>query len=171
MSEGQAPKPPKDRSWRYERGKLGGLKRRQVIRLLAAAELTQAEIARRYGVTDGAITQFKDRHEQEILAVREKMDEEFAGIAIADKVNRVAMLEEIAEKAMEPTPRVDNKGFFVVDPVTGEHVYEFDGRLAAQVLKQAAEEMGQLVQRSSVTADVGVTTNYKIDGVDPGALM
>lgn len=149
-----------------DRGKLGGLKRRQVIRLLAAQEISQAEIARRFDVTDSAITQFRDKYIEEIEAVRAAMDDEFAGIAIASKVNRVAMLEEIAEKAMEPTPKIDNKGHRVMD-VDGTVVYEFDGRLAAQALKQAAEEMGQLPTRLQVSGEMGVTTNYTVEGVKP----
>ncbi len=128
-------------------------------------------IAEKYGVTPGAITQFADRYADEIAAVRADMDNEFAGILIAQKATRLAMYEEIAERALEPTPKIDNKGNQVVDRATGELVYEFDGRLAAQVAKQAAEEMGQLPTRVQVTGDMNTTTKYIVEGVDPGALQ
>lgn len=157
-----------------DRGKLGGLNHRLVVRLLAAGELSQQAIADRMGVTQGAVSQFKDRYAEEIRAVAEKMDDEFAGIAIADKVARLGMYQEIAERALTPTPKITNKGTVAVhvNPDTGEleTIYEFDGRLAAQVGKQAAEEMGQLVQRSQVSGDLNITTTYKIAGVDPSDL-
>jgi hypothetical protein len=156
---------------RADRGKLGGLNRRKVVRLLAAAEISRSEIARRFDVTPGAITLFADRYAEEIRAVAEKMDDEFAGIAIADKVARLGMYQEIAERALTPTPKITNKGTVAVhvNTETGEveTIYEFDGRLAAQVGKQAAEEMGQLVQRSQVSGDLNTTTTYRIAGVDP----
>jgi hypothetical protein len=154
-----------------DRGKLGGLNRRKVVRLLAAQEISRAEIARRFDVSPSAVTQFADKHAEEINAVKAKMDDEFAGIAIADKVARMGMYQEIAERALTPTPKITNKGTVAVhvNTETGEveTIYEFDGRLAAQVGKQAAEEMGQLVQRSQVSGDLNTTTTYKIAGVDP----
>ena len=157
-----------------KRGRLGGLRHREVVRLLAAEEITRSEIARRYDVTPGAVTQFADRHAEEIAAVREAMDDEFAGIAIASKVNRVALLQEIAEKALEPVPKVSANGkvTMVINPDTKEPeiVMEVDARAAMAALKQVAEELGQLVQRSQVSGDMNTTTTYRIEGVSPEEL-
>ena len=153
-----------------DRGKLGGLKRQPLIRALALEDVTQATLAVRFDVTEGAITQFKQKYAAEINALRANAEEELVQIAIANKANRLRALEELHELALEPTPKIDNKGHHVEDATTGERVYEVDGRLAAQVLKQAAEEMGQLPTRLKVEGEVGVTTRYVIDGVDPSAL-
>lgn len=148
-----------------ERFKLGGLKRRQIVRELALGEMTQQALADKYGVVQSAIAAFKQRHADEIEAVRQNADDEFAGILIAQKAARLASLAEIHEKAMTPTPKITNKGTLAFDP-EGKLIEEFDGRLAAQVLKQAAEEMGQLPTRLEVKGDMQTTTTYRVESVD-----
>lgn len=157
-----------------DRSALGGLRHRQVVRLLAAAEISQTAIAEKFGVSQPAVSQFAKRHAEEIAAVRADMDDEFAGIAIASKVNRVALLQEIAEKALEPVPKVSANGkvTMVINPDTKEPeiVMEVDARAAMAALKQVAEELGQLVQRSQVSGDMNTTTTYRIEGVAPDDL-
>lgn len=155
---------------RRDRGKLGGLKRNGLIRKLALGGQSQAELAREYDVTDGAITQFRDRNAEAIAAIRADAEDEFAGILIAQKANRLAAYDELAQIAMVPTPKIDNKGTHVRDAETNELVYEVDGRLLATALKQAAEEMGQLPTRLQVAGELGVTTTYRVEGVDPSDL-
>jgi hypothetical protein len=152
-----------------ERFKLGGLKRRQIVRELAFGEFTQQALADKYEVSQPAIAKFKARHADEIEAVRADAEDEFAGILIAQKAARLASLAEIHEKAMKPVPKVGNNGKVVerINPETGERetLQEWDGRLAAQVLKQAAEEMGQLPTRVQVSGDMQTTTTYRIENV------
>ena len=158
---------------RTDRGKLGGLRRREVVRLLAAEEISRSEIARRYDVSPSAVTQFADRHAEEIRAVREAMDDEFAGLAIASKVNRVAMLQEIAEKALEPVPKISANGkvtYVINEDGESEMVMEVDTRAAMAALKQVAEELGQLVARTQMSGDMQTTTRYVIEGVSPDDL-
>ncbi len=152
------------------RFKLGGLKRAPLIRALALSGRSQVELAEEYGVTEQAISAFQQRNRAEIDALKADAANEFAGVLIAQKINRVVALEEILEKALQPTPKIDNKGFQVVDPETGNFIYEVDGRTALAALKQAAEEMGQLVQRTQVAGDLNTTTTYRIEGVDPADL-
>lgn len=159
---------------RRDRGKLGGLRKREIVRLLAADEITRSEIARRYDVSPAAITQFAQRNEDEIAAVKAEMDNEFAGILIANKANRLSVYQELLEEAVTPTPKISVKGdtVSVLDPETGERVtvMEIDVRAAATVLKQAAEEMGQLPTRLQVAGGIDVATTYRIEGVDPEAM-
>lgn len=159
---------------RADRGKLGGLRHREVVRLLAAGEINQAEIARRYDVSEGAVSQFKRKHAEEIAAVRANMDDEFAGLAIASKVNRVAMLQEIAEKALEPVPKISANGkvtYVTNEDGESEMVMEVDARAAMAALKQVAEELGQLVARTQMSGDMQTTTTYRIEGVSPEELQ
>lgn len=149
-----------------------------MVRLLAAEEISRSEIARRYDVTPSAVTQFANKHAEEIAAVRADMDNEFAGIAIADKKNRVSAYEQLYEVATKPTPKVAPNGKLVremvTDPETGETtevvVHEVDVRAAAGILKNVAEEMGQLTTRTQVTGDMQTTTTYRIEGVSPEEL-
>jgi hypothetical protein len=152
-----------------DRGKLGGLRRRQIVRELALGEFTQQALADKYGVTQGAIAQFKQRHADEIEAVRQNADDEFAGILIAQKAARLASLAEIHEQALTPMPKIAPSGKPARD-ADGNPVLEVDGRLAAQVLKQAAEEMGQLPTRLQINGDMQTTTTYRVEGVSPDDL-
>jgi hypothetical protein len=152
-----------------DRGALGGLVRRQVVRDLALSGLSQNELAEKYGVSQPAISQFKARNAEEIAAVAAKADDEFAGILIAQKANRLAVYNELVGKALEPTPKVTPAGklITVIDPETNEPkiVMEVDVRAAATVLKQAAEEMGQLPTRLQVSGEMATTTTYRIQNV------
>jgi len=150
-----------------DRGKLSGLNKRKVIRELALGELSQSALAEKYDVTPAAITMFKKRNAEAIAAVRADADNEFAGILIAEKVNRVQMYEELLHKALVPMPKVSNKGTLVTDPETGEYVYEVDVRAAMQALKSVAEEMGQLPNRVTIGGELSTTTTYRVEGVTP----
>ena len=76
---------------------LGGLNKRRVIRDLALTAMTQQELADKYGVTRAAISAFKMRNAEEIAAVAADADNEYAGIWIADKANRLTAYGEIYE--------------------------------------------------------------------------
>jgi len=148
------------------RGKLDGLNRRRVMRDLALSGLTQQAIADKYGVGQSAVAMFKQRHADAIAAIAADAADEYAGIWIAQKANRLEALAEIAEIAMQPTPKITNKGTLAFDE-SGNVIKEVDGRLAAQVMKQAAEEMGQLPTRLQVSGDMNTTTTYRVEGVSP----
>jgi transposase-like protein len=122
--------------------------RRALIIDLATSGDTQVKLARKYGVANSSLTEFKQRHADEIAAEREAGLEEFAGILIADKANRLAIYEELLEVARA-------KG---------------DERSALRILRNVAEEMGHLPQRIQMGGEVGVRTSYEIVGVDPEAL-
>lgn len=140
-----------------------------MIRDIALSGMTQKEIGEKYGVGQSSVSEFATRNREAINAVRADADNEYAGILIAQKRERLALLEEIADEAMKPTPKIDNKGNHVQDR-DGEYVYEIDGRAAMQAVKQAAEEMGQLPTRLQISGGLDVKTNYTIDGVDPNEL-
>jgi transcriptional regulator with XRE-family HTH domain len=152
-----------------DRSKLGGLVRRQVVRDLALSGLSQDALAEKYGVSQQAISQFKARNAEEIAAVAAKADDEFAGILIAQKAARLAAYQELYGVAVSPTPKISASGKTVtyVDPESGESgvVMEVDVRAAATVLKQAAEEMGQLPTRLQVSGELATTTTYRIENV------
>ena len=157
-----------------QRSKLGGLRRNQVIRDLALSGVTQKALAEKYGVAESSMSEFASKHAEAIAAVRADADNEFAGILIAQKAARLEALQEIAEIAMTPVPKVSVKGDAAhwINPETGqiETVMEVDGRLAAQAMKQAAEEMGQLPTRVQISGGLDVKTNYTIEGVSPDEL-
>ena len=156
---------------RADNGKLGGLNRRKLIRELALREpgTKLGDIAKKYDVTASAITHFAKRHAEEIAAVAAAADDEFAGILIANKAYRLAALQEMHEIALTPQPKVATNGKIVTrwNPETGqdEEVMEVDVRAAALVSKQAAEELGQLANRVTLSGQIDTTTTYKIVNV------
>ena len=147
-----------------DRMPLGGLVRHKLMREIALGDLNGVQLAEKYGVSTAAISQFKQRNAEGIKAIVADADNEFAGILIAQKAARLAAYEEQHRIAMQPTPKITNKGTVVIDPNTGEYVYEVNLSAAATMLKNAAEEMGQLPNRVQIQGDMQTTTTYKIEG-------
>lgn len=127
--------------------------------------MTQVELAEKYGVSQPSISDFKSRRAEEIKAIAANADDEYAGMWIAQKQARLAEYERLHEIALTPTPKVDNKGNQVRHPTTGEPVFEVALGEARQVLKQGAEEMGQLPTRLQIQGDLQTTTTYRIENV------
>lgn len=150
--------------------KLNGLKKRKLVRELALGEENQSQLAERYDVTPSAISLFAKRNRDEIEAVRANIDDEFAGLLIAQKAHRLGVLEHLLDVALTPTPKVAPSGRVVyVEKSDGapEMITEIAGDLAAKVIKQAAEEMGQLPNRITLGGNVNVHTSYQVEGIDP----
>lgn len=128
--------------------------RHALMRLLAEGKMTQAQMAVRMGVSESAVTLFKQRHADAIAAIAADVENEFAGIAIAQKSNRLAVYEEELAKAQRAGG---------------------DKHIVARLLRQIAEEMGHLPSRVQLSGQVGIQTTYTITGedgtpVDPEAL-
>ena len=149
--------------------KLGGLIKRKLVRELAHGEMNQTQLAEKYDVDPSAISHFAKRNRDEIEAVRKDMDDEFAGLLITQKANRLSAYEQIFERAMTAVTKIAANGRVAYDE-NGNPIKEFAGELAAKVLKQAAEEMGQLPNRVSLSGNVDVHTTYTVLGVEPGDL-
>lgn len=148
--------------------------RRQLIVDLALSGKTQTELAEKYGVSQPSISDFKARHATEVAAVLADSENEFAGIALAEKANRLATYQEMLKVALEATPKVNGKGEIVygLPDADGERhpIMEIDAGVAQKILRNMAEELGHLPNRVTLAGEVGVTTNYTVNGVDPGAL-
>lgn len=118
--------------------------RRALMRDLALGKETQEQLADKYGCGRYSIIDFKKRHAAEIAEIVRRTEDEFAGIAITDKANRLAMYQEQVEKA-------EDRG---------------DWKLVARLLRQVAEEMGHLPSRMQITGAIDVHTSYTIQGED-----
>lgn len=134
--------------------------------------MSQGELAKKYGVVQSSISEFAERHAATIQQIRDNAADEFAGLAIAKKAARLEVYRELLDAAMTPVPKMAG-GAVVIDPESeeGAIVYEIDAGVAAKVLRQVAEELGELPNRVTLGGEVGVTTNYKINGLDPSALQ
>lgn len=129
-------------------GRIMPWQKTEVCRLLATNEVQRSEIARRYGVTRQAITQFAQRHAREIEEIRERLDDEFAGQWIAEKRARIDALQAEYEAAMQGR-------------LAGHHEWI---KTRTAILRAVAEELGQIPNRSSVQV-TGIVT-HRLIGVD-----
>jgi hypothetical protein len=113
--------------------KLTPADRRQLCRELATGEVRRAALARRYGVTTGYISKFAGERSREIKAIQDKLDDAFAGLWVASKEARLAALQAMYEESEQ-----------------GEYGGHFEQiRTRTMILRQVAEELGALPNRSS----------------------
>lgn len=132
-----------------------------LIRELAVGDQKQTELAKKYGVSDQAISDFKERHQLRIAEVKADVANEFAGIAYANLSNRVEMLHGLVEYAHG----------LLEDPERQARLSVGTAEILGQVRATAheiAEQLGQLPARG-VRHEGGQTVRYEIVGVDPDA--
>lgn len=123
----------------------------RLIHDLALDAWTERLLAEQYGVSQPTVHEFKERHAYQIAAAREDIENHLAGLWIADKLNRLAELEDDVERineVLESTKPADRPRLYLA-----KH----------RALRNAAEELGQLAPRA---VSVGTTVRYEIVGVD-----
>lgn len=107
--------------------------RRKLIRELAEAEVPQAALAQKYGCATSSLTEFKQRHQEEITAVAADLENEFAGLWIADKSTRLSELQELYEAA-------ETGDLNVI-------------KARVDVMRKAAEELGHIPNRTTINLE------------------
>lgn len=118
----------------------------KLCRELAVAEKSQVQLAEEYGVAQSSISTFKKRHQERIKQIQQNLDDEFAGLWIAEKANRIAEYQADVEM-IGTTSKADLL------------------RVKATILKAVSEELGQLPARVNVTVTNPVT--YIVKGANP----
>lgn len=122
--------------------------RRILCRELATGDMTRAQLARKYGINRSGITRFAQRYAAEIAAIKAQLDNEFAGLWIADKAARIAAYQADLEASEEHA-------------TYGSHYEQIRTRTA--ILRAVAEELGQLPPRATLTV---MPVVHVIEGVD-----
>ncbi len=92
------------------------------------------EIARKHGVSHQAISRFARDHYDEIEAIRQRLDDEFAGLWIARKEARISAYQEEYETARDARQSSHHEWI----------------KTRTQILHTVAEELGQLPPRTQV---------------------
>lgn len=124
-----------------------GWVKHRLIRDIALAEHSGQVLAGMYRCSEQAISQFKKRHALEIDEVRNNLADEYAGVWVAKKLERIRAYQEAAEKMAESqSPR--------------------NAEVLTSILKAVSEELGQLPQRTAVQINQQ-QVEYKIVGIDP----
>lgn len=129
------------------RHKLTVAQRRTLCRELATGEQTRAQLARKYGVSRPAITQFAKRYDGEIKALQEDLSNEFAAQWIAQKELRIEQYQKDLELSAESP--------------YAEHYEQI--RTRGMILRSVAEELGQLPTRGNITV---VPVQHVVVGVN-----
>ena len=121
-------------------------RRRKLQLEMARGEKTMRDLAREYGVDIHAITKFRDRHEDTISAMRADIENEFAGLWIAQKAERLSEMIELYADAVSPRDR----------------------ETKLSVLRHAAEELGQIPNKTTI--DMTVAAKVELVGIDTDEL-
>lgn len=135
--------------------KLRGRRLYALLRELAEDELTQNQLAQKYGVTQARVSQLKKQYAEEIAEMAEDLEDVYAGLWIAKKEERIKSYIRLAEMIERD---LEENGMDA----------QIANRLIA-VNKAVAEEMGQLPSRVVVRHE-GPKADYTIGGVDPREL-
>lgn len=123
-----------------------GWVKHRLIRDYALGEKTGAQLAKEYGVSQTSMSLFKKRHAMDIEEVRNNLADEYAGVWVAKKIERIREYQEAAEKmAVGTSPR--------------------NAEVLTSILKAVAEELGQLPARQQVNVSTENVT-YQIVGID-----
>jgi hypothetical protein len=133
--------------------------RYQVIRILAAGEKTQVEIAAQFGCAQNTVSDFAKKYAERIAVVRDKLDDDFAGLWIADKAQRLAEYEDDVQKIGELIEASENDSAIV----KAQLGTLFRAKQAA--VRAAAEELGSLPSRQELRIQSEPVT-YRIEGVN-----
>lgn len=132
-------------------GHRGTWERRTLCRELATGEQSNAALARKYGISRPAVTQFARRHAGEIAAIKGQLDDEFAGLWIASKAARIAAYQADYDAA--------------ADSDKSDHHEWIKARTS--ILGAVAEELGQLPPRATIAV---IPVTHVIEGVNLDAL-
>lgn len=128
---------------------------RKLMRELAIGEKTQAVLAEEYGVSQPAISIFGSRHREAIEAIRTRMDDEFAGLWIANKANRLIAYQSDVEMIEDLNAKTPDSEWT---------------RIRHRALRNVAEEMGHLPPRVAIVNNNQARIDYHVSGINLEAL-
>lgn len=126
--------------------KIPAYRRYALCRELATGEKTKTVLAQEYGVSVSAISQFAKRNADRIAQILAAIDSEFAGLWLADKVQRIASYQDDMELS--------------ADGSRADHFEQI--RTRTDIRKAVAEELGQLPTRG---VQVSGTVTHILEGV------
>lgn len=122
-----------------------GWVKHRLLRDFALGEKSQRELAVLYGCSITSISAFKKRHVLEIEEVRNNLADQYAGVWVARKLDRIREYQNAAEKM-----------------ASGESARNQE--VLVSILKAVAEELGDLPARTQVNVS-SETTVYQVVGI------
>lgn len=138
---------------RRSNGKLTLGRQNALMRALALADKRDFTLAKEFGVNRTYVHAFRKKYAYEINQIKKDLDNEFVHIEAANKVNRVAGLDEDMQILKQAIRDLwESRGIADTDMM----------RCHALLSKQVAEEMGQLAPRQIQASGAGYT--YRLIG-------
>jgi hypothetical protein len=125
--------------------------RHKLLRELAVGERSSAQLSADYGMTASGIRDFKKRHRAQVDEMAADLANQFSGLWIADKGQRLAAYQADYEQA-------------AAGEKSGHHEWV---KARTGILHAVAEETGQLPPRATVTV---IPVDHVIVNVDLDAL-
>jgi len=122
-----------------------GWVKHRLIRDMALGEKTGGELAKLYGCSQTSVSAFRKRHALEIEEVRNNLADQYAGVWVARKLDRIREYQNAAEKM-----------------ASGESARNQE--VLVSILKAVAEELGDLPARTQVNVS-SETTVYQVVGI------
>lgn len=143
----------------------------EVIALLLTG-WNQEQVATKYKVNPSSVHRFIDRHSDKLSALQAEVTRQVEDLAIANKVNRLMILEDLVDKSQvwlaehtlsETTTRFDEDGNIVGETIR----YRSDAVNAIRgLLKAAAEELDQLPRGTGSAQGVVREVIFREYGLD-----
>lgn len=124
---------------------------RMLLRDLATWTGVMQELADKWGIPANSLHVYKSRHKREIAAIQADLENQFAGMWIANKEARIAALAEMYESARS-------------HKYANHHEWI---RASESLLRSAAEELGQIPGRGSI---VVIPVQHLVIGINPEEL-
>jgi predicted transcriptional regulator len=132
-----------------------GVRKFLLIRDLAGGELTQVEIAEKYGISQPAVYQFIQRNKAEIDRVKADLEDKLSQLWIARKEARIAQYQGYNEQLTDLAELVED------EKVPGVL------KTAMTALRSVAEELGHLAPKDNGEA---TKIDVHLHGVDTDKL-
>lgn len=130
--------------------------------------------AEQIGCSVGGIGAFERRHRQTIEEIRNNLADDFAGLYLASKQNRVAEYIQTIEDANQQIDKLLRAGKVVDFDNEGNEIGEHDVSEAVarlergrhRALRSIAEELGQLPSRMALVIEDS-RVRHELVGIDP----
>lgn len=150
-----------------------GYLRMELLHGLVRGE-TRADLSARLGLSRSAINRVAKREAITIQALSEDLANEFTGLWVAEKRNRIAEyqadVEQINELLLDAAKIRAEYEFGDDDEVSEVKITDTGAtallRTKARIMHHVAEEMGQLPARTNVQVIQPVQVQYHVSGVD-----
>jgi hypothetical protein len=119
----------------------------ELKRALAEEIISRSELARRYNISTPYVTQFANRYASEIEDIRQHLTDQWAGLWVADKKNRLSAYMDEIERLNE-------------SKYADHHEWS---KARQQALRSVAEELGDLPPRQTTFVQ---TVVHVVEGVN-----